>query len=243
MSAELAEEEHPPIPAEEPWSNIERCKYEKEVISTYLSGHPLDDFKYEMRLMTNIGVIQLNNLEALAGHEVKFGGLVSGCKRLVSRKGEQFGSMVIDDYSGSYELRLFGDDYLPFKSFFTDDTFMFCRAKVNSRKYKDKNGNERTYTNLKVLSMFYLGGVLDKFSSHLNFKVKLEDIDEDFCKNIEKLAKKHKGSIPLRATIIDNAQGLTLTMNTNNLRVKVRDIIPLLEQVKGVYDIQPVIRS
>ena len=242
MSSELAEEAHPPVPEIEPWSNIERCKHEKEVISTYLSGHPLDDFKYEMQLMTNTPVEQLNSLESLAGKEVRFGGLVSGVKEMLSRKGEQFGSMVIDDYSGSYELRLFGDEYLAFKSFFTNDTFVYCRAKVTSRQYKDKSGNDRTYTSMKILTMLYLGGVLDKFSSHLNFKIKLDDIDEAFCKNLEKLAKKHKGSVPLRATIVDPAQGLTLTMNTRELKVKVRDMVPLLEQLKGVYDIQPVLR-
>ena len=242
MSSELAEEEHPPIPEQaEPWSNIERCKYEKEVISTYISGHPLDDFKYEMRLMTNIGVDQLNNLGSLAGKEVRFGGLVSGVKEMLSRKGEQFGSMVIDDYSGSYEMRLFGEEYLSFKSFFTNDTFVYCRAKVTSRQYKDQSGNERTYTSMKILTMLYLGSVLDKYASSLSFKVKLEDIDEAFCKAIEKMSKKHKGSIPLRAIVIDQQQGLTLTMNARDLRVKVRDVIPLLEQEKAVYDIQPVL--
>ena len=242
MSSELSEEEHPPVPQTEPWSNIERCKHEKEVISTYLSGHPLDDFRYEMSAMTNIEVDQLNHLEALAGKEVRFGGMVSGVKEMLSRKGEQFGSMVIDDYSGSYELRLFGDEYLNFKSFFTNDTFVYCRAKVTSRQYKDKSGNERTYTSMKILAMLYLGGVLDKFASHLCFKVNIEDIDEAFCKNIEKMAKKHKGTVPLRATVVDIHDGLTLTMNTRDIRVKVRDIIPLLEQVKGVYDIKPELR-
>ena len=242
MSSELSEEEHPPVPDVEPWSNIERCRNEKEVISTYLSGHPLDDFRYEMKTMTNIGVDQLNHLENLAGHEVRFGGLVSGVKEMVSRKGEQFGSMIIDDYSGSYELRLFGDEYIAFKNNFTNDTFVYCRAKVISRQYKDKNGNDRTYTSMKILTMLYLGGVLDKQTSHLCFKVNLDDIDDDFCKNLEKMVKKHKGNVPLQATIIDPQQGLTLTMNTHDLRVKVHDIIPLLEQTKGIYDIQPKVR-
>ena len=243
MSEELAEEEHPPVPQCEPWSNIERCRHEKEVISTYLSGHPLNDFRYEMKLMTNIGVEQLANLEALAGREVRFGGMVSGVKEMLSRKGEQFGSMVIDDYTGSYELKLFGDEYLSFKSFFTNDTFVYCRAKVITRQYKDKNGNDRTYTSMKILTMLYLGGVLDKFSSSLGFSISLNDIDEAFCKAIEKLAKKHKGAVPLQALVIDPSQKLTLTMGAPDLRVNVRDIIPELERLKGVYDIKPKLKA
>ena len=78
MSEELAEEDHPPIPVCDEWSTLDRCRAEKEVISTYLSGHPLDDFRYEMKLFTNTPVSALANLEALVGKEVSFGGMVSG---------------------------------------------------------------------------------------------------------------------------------------------------------------------
>ena len=243
MSEELAEEEHPPIPTVEPWSNIERCKYEKEVISTYLSGHPLDDYKYEIRMMANVTCEQLGNLEALVGREVRFAGMVSGAKEMVSGKGVPFGSMVIDDYSGSYEMKLYGDEYSDFKGFFTNNTFIFCRGKVTARRYTDKTGNERNYISLKVMTMMNLAGVLDKYASKLCFKICIDDINEEFCKAIEKLGKKHKGSVPLQATVVDPAQKLTLTMGATDLRVKVRDAIPELEQIKGVYEIKPHLKS
>ena len=243
MSDELAEEEHPPVPQVEPWTNIERCKYEKEVISTYLSGHPLDDYKYEMQMMTNVMCEQLGNLEALTGRELRFAGMVSGAKEMVSAKGVPFGSMVIDDYSGSYEMKLYGDDYSDFKGFFTNGTFVYCRGKVTSRRYTDKTGNERNYISLKVLTMMNLAGVMDKFASRLCFNISINDIDEEFCKAIERLAKKHKGSVPLQAMVVDPSQKLSLTMEAPDLRVKVRDVIPELEQLKGVYDIKPKIKS
>ena len=243
MSEELAEEEHPPVPTVEPWSNIERCRHEKEVISTYLSGHPLDDYKYEMQMMANVTCEQMGNLDALVGREVRFGGMVSGAKEMVSGKGVPFGSMTIDDYSGSYEMKLYGDEYSDFKGFFTNDTFVFCRGKVTSRHYVDKSGNERNYVSMKVLAMMNLAGVLDKYSSRLCFKIDINNIDEAFCKSIEKIGKKHKGSVPLQAQVIDPAQKLSLTMGATDLRVSVRDAIPDLEQIHGVYDIKPILKN
>jgi len=96
---------------------------------------------------------------------------------------------------------------------------------------------------LKVLAMMNLAGVLDKYSSRLCFKIDINDIDEAFCKAIEKIGKKHKGSVPLQAQVIDPAQKLSLTMGATDLRVKVRDAIPELEQLKGVYDIKPTLKS
>ena len=244
MSEELAEEDHPPIPVCAEWTTLERCRAEKEVISTYLSGHPLDDFKYEMKLFTNVGVEQLTALEQLAGREIRFAGMVSGSKGGVSAKGNPYGSMVLDDYSGSYELRLYDDDYTNFKNFFTDDTFIFCRALVRSSTYKDKKtGADRTFTRMKILSMSLLGKVLDKYTAKLAFTVPLEEVDEDFCKQLAKLARKHRGDVPLQALVVDAPRNLTLTLNTPDLKVSVHDILSDLEHLRGVRSVQPVLKN
>lgn len=244
MSEELAEEDHPPIPDCPEWSTIERCRYEKEVISTYLSGHPLDDFRDEMELFTNIGVSQLASLDSLAGREVHFGGLVSGCKGGVSSKGSPYGSMVIDDYSGSYELRLYDSEYTDFKNFFTDDTFIYCRALVRSSTYKDKKtGADRTFIRLKILSMSLLGKVMDKFTAKLAFTMNLKDVNEEFCKQLVKMARKNRGDVPLQAIVVDPEDNLTLTLNTQDLRVSAHDAIPELRQMPEVKQVKPILKS
>ena len=243
MSEELAEEEHPPIPACEPWSSIERCRHEKEVISTYLSGHPLDDFKYEIRMMTNITVDKLNHLEALGDREVAFAGLVSNAKKMVSQKGEGYGSMTIDDYGGSYELRLFKKDYADFGSFFEDNIFIYAKGRIITRQYIDKDNNPRTSTKLYINTMMYLANVMERYTSKITFKVSLSDIDEAFCRDIEKAVKKHKGKVPLQAIVIDPTHNITLSMGAQNLMVNPRDFIPELEKIKGVYDIKPIRKS
>ena len=214
------------------------------MVSTYLSGHPLDDFKYEMKMFTNIGVVQLASMEQMAGREVHFGGMVSGCKDAVSARGNPYGSMVIDDYSGSYELRLFDEEYTNFKNFFTDNTFIYVRALVRCNSYKDKKtGAEKTFTRLKIISMSLLGKVLDKYSARLTFTVPLEAVDEKFCQSLEKLATKHRGTVPLQAVVVDVAKNLTLTLNTPALKVAVHDILPELESLHGITGVQPMMKS
>ena len=244
MSNELAEEEHPPIPEAEPWNSIEQCRYEKEVISTYLSGHPLDDYKYEMRYFTNTPLSALADLPALAGHEVRFAGMVSDLRKGTNKQGEPYGSMVLNDYSGSYELRLRGDAFSDFAGFFEQvETFVFVKGTVFSRPYTDKNGNAQVYSNIRIGAMMNLSSVMERYTSRLNFKVNLTDIDEAFCNRIEKLVKKHKGKVPLQATVLDVTHNLTLTLGGDNLRVSARDIIPELEKLHGVYEVKPQVKS
>ena len=243
MSSELAEEEHPPVPSVEPWNSIVQCKYEKEVISTYLSGHPLDDYRYEMQYYVSTRAAELVNLENMNGREVRLAGLVSDTHEGTNSKGEPFGSMTINDYSGSYTLRLKGDEYSDFRGFFKNDTFVYLKGTVVARPYTDKSGVNKVFTKIRIGAMMNLGSVMDRYTSRLNFKVALSDIDETFCKTIEKLAKKHKGKIPLQATVLDITHNLSLTLGDDNLKVSARDIIPELEKVKGIYEIKPHVKS
>ena len=235
MSDDLSEEDHPPIPQCDPWSNIQCCQHEKEVISTYLSGHPLDDFKYEMKMLTNIGVSELNDLERLGNREVCFAGLVSNAKKLVSRKGQGYGSMIVEDTTGNYELRLYGKEYSDFAGFFQDGTFVYCRGRIDTR-YQDNSGSARPVYKLFIHTMMYLANAMERYAAKLTFKVNLSDIDTDFCKTIEKTAKKHKGQTPMQLTVVDVDRRLTLTLATHNLSVNAHDYLPLIEQIKGAYD-------
>ena len=243
MSEELAEEDHPPIPYCEPWNSIEQCRYEKEVVSTYLSGHPLDDYRYEMRYFTNIKCADLANIEALNGREVRFGGLVSDVREGSTRQGEPYGSMTINDYSGSYVLRLKGDEFSDFSGFFRNDTFVFIKGTVVVRPYTDKSGVNKVFTKIRIGALKNLSSVLDFYTGKLSFKVNLTDIDEEFCKTLEKTAKKHKGKVPLQAVVVDSTHNLSLTLGGENLRVSPRDFIPELERMKGVLDIKPMQKS
>ena len=241
MNESLADEEHPQVPDVAPLNSIEQCRYEQEVVSTYLGGHPLDEYRYEMQAAVNTSVAQLHNLEELAGKDLRFAGLVSGCKEMRSKKGEPFGSMIIDDYTGSYELRLFGDDYSDFSGHFKDNTFVFVKGYVYSRKYNDKNGVERTYTSLRINTMKNLGGVLDNYATKLCFKVNLADLTEDLCARIEELAAKHRGKVPIQAMLVDPARQLTLTFGSNKLKVTLHDFLAEFEKLPGVYDIKPML--
>ena len=91
--------------------------------------------------------------------------------------------------------------------------------------------------------MSLLGKVMDKFTSKLSFVVPLEAVDENFCNNLSKLARKHKGDVPLQAIVVDAPRNLTLTLNTADLRVVTHDMIADLEQLPGVSSVQPILKS
>ena len=54
----------PVIPAAPQWGNLDLLKKEKEVIGMYISGHPLDNYKFEMKNFCNGSISQLKLPEA-----------------------------------------------------------------------------------------------------------------------------------------------------------------------------------
>ena len=64
----------------------------------------------------------------------------------------------------------------------------------------------------------------------------------DLATETAQLVKKHKGSVPLEATVVDAPRNLTLTMKSNTQKVDAREFMPLLEQMNGVSNVKPVAR-
>lgn len=241
MCEEMKEEDHPTVPQCEPWSAAERCAEEKEVIGFYISGHPLDDYKYEMRNFVNTKLPELVDLEKLAGKEIYFGGVVTDASTGISKRGSTFGIMNISDFDGSYSLRLYDDDYMKFKPYFEKGLFLYCSGIVEQRSFKRPDGMlEKRPPRLRVTGITMLNAVMDKMTSVLRFNVCLDDISEAFCKKIEELGTKHKGNASLECVVIDSTSQMKLLMKSPTLKVSPRAIIAELEQVPGVFGVSPV---
>ena len=241
MCEEIKEEDHPPIPEVIEWTSVERCRYEKEVIGIYISGHPLDDFKYEMQTFAQTKLSEFENLNNLAGKEVRFGGIVTAAQRGVSqRTGNPYGSMTVEDYDGSFEIRLFGDELMKYESFFQPNIFIYCRGIVQQNSYTDKaTGQIKTLPpRLRIHDMMMLGGILDRFTQAIEFSIDLNDIDEAFCKQLESIAKKNKGKASLQVHVIDHKGKMTLLMKSPTLKVSPKAFIPELEKIPNISDIK-----
>ena len=244
MCEEIKSEAYPDIPKCEPWSIIEQCREELPVIGFYLSGHPLDDFKFEMETFATTHCAELNDLTPFIGKSIHIGGIVTDAKTGISYKnGDPFGTMTVEDYSGSYTFRLFKGDFLKFKGFFDKDLFVYIRGNVRQyTHYTDEGEKVLSKPRLIINEIMMLGDVLEKSTKIIHFKIKLKDVTQSFCNELNKILiqKENKGRIPLEAHIIDTENNLTLTMKTRDLLVNPKKILPLLEKLRGVYDITPI---
>jgi DNA polymerase-3 subunit alpha len=74
---ELEQMPEPVPPTLEPWTALYALSKEKEVVGIYISGHPLDDYKYEIRSFCSAELSELNDLESLSKTEIKVAGIIT----------------------------------------------------------------------------------------------------------------------------------------------------------------------
>ena len=92
----------------------------------FISGHPLDKFKFEMtQIASHGGLNALEDIDNHTGKKFQFGGLVSNVEHRISKNGRPWGFFTLEDYDSSFEFRLFREDYMNFKNFMVDE-WMIC---------------------------------------------------------------------------------------------------------------------
>ena len=201
LSVDMRSEANPVPPQCAPWSTIEQCNKEKEVVGFYISAHPLDDFRYEMKHFA-MSTSQLADLDKLAGQNVRFGGIITSARNGISKKGKPYGIMTIEDYDGSYELRLFDDQLQQFKAYFTSGLFVFCKGSVQQWTTVNPDGSvSKSSPRLKISDIFLLSSVLEKYAKCIKIQMPVEALSERFIDLFKRTAAKHKGSVPVRVIL------------------------------------------
>jgi len=187
----------PKFQPSQPWSELEKLRNEKDVVGFYVSGHPLDTFRFEIDAFCNVSVNHLSDLTKLRGKDIAFAGIVTSANHRVTKTGKPFGTMFIEDYTGSVELALFSDDYLKFKQYLTAEYYLFMRAKVQSR-YNDPNNLE-----IKISSMKMLPDVGNEFAKSVTLSLDLEEINSESVNTLDTLLKEYPGKLPVKFSVRD----------------------------------------
>lgn len=122
----------PPLVPQKEWAAAVRLERERELVGMYLSAHPLDPFYMELTYGT-CTVKGYNEFEPVEGVELTFGGMVVEFTSRPAKNGGQFGILKIEDYTGSAEFMLFGQNYIDFHNYGVPGTPILIRGRYEKR--------------------------------------------------------------------------------------------------------------
>ena len=96
------------------WSKDERLAHEKELLGFYVTGHPLDKFRgvIDSDRFKRLGLIEDLDLSN-PRDRFSFAGMIRSLEAKVTKTGKPFGVLVLEDFTGSSEVVLWGESFVP----------------------------------------------------------------------------------------------------------------------------------
>ena len=206
----------PLLPKCAEWTLTEKLDKEKEVTGMFMSGHPLDHFKFELKYygitkLTDFNEIKESNTLAAANREknMRIAGLVTDAQHRVSRNGKNFGSMMIEDFSGKTELMLWSDDYVKFKNYLEKGNNLLIYGYFKQRY----NGDEYEF---KVNAINLLETAKMNLTRNLEICVEPASLTNEFVHFIETNVKSNPGKSSLKFKIKEPQENLEVVLNTTD---------------------------
>jgi DNA polymerase-3 subunit alpha len=137
------------------WSDIERLNKERELVGIYLSAHPLDEYKIILDNFCNAKCADLADRGAALQdrEDVTMGGIVTGIQRRFGKNNKPWGIINLEDFEGSGELVLFGEDWLNLNGKFIEGAAVYITGKMASR-FHNNDQKELKVTNVELLQSF-----------------------------------------------------------------------------------------
>ena len=186
----------PIVPPCEDWSTMEKLAKEKEVVGIYISGHPLDDYKFEMDYFCKDKLEALKNLEIHVNKNLAFGGIITNVQHRVAKNGKGWASFVLEGYDENYEFRIFGEEYLKFRHFLIQNNFTYLKVLVKEG-WADKETGKKGEPRLQFQLVQYLQDVLPTFAKKLIITINVADLQNDLIEKLHTIFQENKGDNPV----------------------------------------------
>ncbi len=182
----------PVVPPCEDWSTMEKLAKEKEVVGIYLSGHPLDDFKNEMKYFCNSKLETLKDLVPHVNKNLSFGGIITNVQHRVAKNGKGWATFVLEGYDESYEFKIFGEEYMKSRHYLIPNSFTYMKILVKEG-WADKETGKKGEPRLQFTDFKILQDVLGIFAKKLVIHLNINDLHADFIHRLSAVFQENKG--------------------------------------------------
>jgi len=218
----------PKFPDCERWTQIEALNREKDVVGFYISGHPLDQFKIQIKAHCNA---ELNDIPLRPNQELSVAGVITEVKHLTSKTGSPFGLVNIEDYNGVAKIAFFRETYLKNREILEVGMFVWVKGRVEER-YGASGEWE-----LKPKQIRLLDSLEEKKIRAVELRMSLEQLDAAMSQELEQLIQDNTGEALLRVSM-EIPDGPPVRLFASRYRVKATpEFLAQLDQLAVRYEV------
>ncbi len=186
----------PQVPPCEEWGTMEKLAREKEVVGIYISGHPLDDFRFEIKHFCSVKLEQFKDLTSIMNKIVTVAGIVTNVQYRMSKSNKEWASFTLEGFDESHEFRIFNDEFLKFRHYLTNNSFVYFKIYIQEG-YIDRETGKRREPRIQFHEVKQLQDVLSTHAKRLTINMDVKDVSKDLVHELSHLLHRHKGNIPV----------------------------------------------
>ena len=175
------------------WSDIERLNKERDLVGIYLSAHPLDEYKVVLDNLCNTKCAELadRGIALRDREDVTLGGVVTGIQSKFGKNNKPWGIVTLEDFDGSGELVLFGDDWVNLNGKFIEGAAVYVTGKMQARFY---NNSQKE---LKVTNVELLQTIKEKSIDRITISLTSDMLDEQIVAELSEIISENPGQTKL----------------------------------------------
>ena len=221
----------PAIPHGVRWSDIERLNKERDLVGIYLSAHPLDEYRIVLDNLCNTRCAELaDRCAAMTDRDdVTLGGIVTNVQTRIGKNNKPWGIITLEDFEGSGELMLFGDDWLNLNGKFLHGAAVYVTGKMAPRfQYSDQK-------ELKVTNVELLQSVKEKAIDRITITLTTDLLDDQIVTELGEMINENPGKTKLYFQLVDRTGKGHVLMRSTTKFVDVKStLVNFIEQTPAL---------
>ncbi len=210
----------------EPWDRHELLRREKNALGFYISGHPLDDYRAELRRFCSATTASLS-ATADEGATVVLGGVIQEYRERTTKSGERMGFFALEDPLGRVEVIVRSQEGLKACRelverdipVWVSGNVRFDRDRGQAAQGEDQMVETAPAAKLVLTEMVPLYEALRKLTKSVCVSVHVDRLDRSKLEALRQLLEKHPGPCPVTIELA-SSDGWAVTLGTRGLHVE-----------------------
>ena len=182
-----------------------------------------DEYRIILTYVCNTGMAEINDKENLVGKDLLFGGIVTDFREGMTKKGNPYGIIKIEDFTGSGVIALFGKDYVDYSKFGKRGMYLLIKARVEDRYNSGR-------LSLSIGAIQLLQEEKDRLIEKISITVPIHDLDEPTIHELSTLIQNNTGQSLLYFKVVDGEHNIIQNFFSQNIRLNVtRNLVEFLQ--------------
>jgi DNA polymerase-3 subunit alpha len=179
------------LPEAEPWPISEMLAFEKDLLGFYISGHPLEEFEWEIQTYASHKLEELGGLAE--GSSVRVAGLITEWRKFFTKSETEMATFKLEGLTGGVQTAMYQETVQQYATGLHDNLPVMIAADV-----KPRDGETR----LVVQEICALSAVPSWYAERVSLHLTEAQVREETLHELRELVKQHSGQTPLHFCVM-----------------------------------------